>query len=117
MAFLALLILAIGQLIWGEEILGMAIVVQLIWAPVSLIHAVVKLIMNLDKNSIIARLYKLSFGISMAYFVVFFVASSNIIVSQHNNKLLTIAGVMVVPWLMLLFFVYILHKELQESKT
>lgn len=113
LAFTSLIVLAIAQFITGEEIFLLAIIIQLIWAPIALIHLVVKLIMHLDKDSLVSRLYKFSFGISIAYFVLLFlVASSNMMISQHDNKLLGIAGVMLVPWLMLLFFVYILHKDL-----
>lgn len=118
LAFIALVVLAIGQLIWGEKILGMAIVVQLVWAPISMIHLVYKLITNLNKDSWLARMYKISFGLSMAYFLLLFlIASSGVLFTQQSNRLLGVVAIMIIPWTMLLFFVYILHKELFSQDT
>ncbi len=109
--FVLLAVLGVTWLILGEEYMIYAVLLQLLWGPVSVLHCMYKVAVARDKKEV-GGLYKVSLALTVAYFIgLFLVASLPASVPYIDERALVVMGIGVLPWTMLTYFVYILYKE------
>lgn len=116
LCFIGLAFLAISQLIVGDSFIFLAVWLQLIWGPITILHCLFKFVETLENTGPVAIMYKISFSITVIYFLVAFIQTKvEIPMFEGAGDVMSFILLGVVPWLMFAFFTYIVHREVQEQ--